>query len=630
MARSNVVFALVCFCVLLGQPIWLSHSETRGDAGAKAVQELAGSTPTARGGFVLEKEYITERKIPTYILYGDQFSTKKRPVVILVHGGSVMDPQLTTTPQCKDVWFDPQFEHIPYRLAGKGIMVMAVDGWWAGERYKPEYAELVKASMVAAVFRGYRETAEDISRIVDYLATRPDADVRRVGAAGRSGGGISVLMAACIEPRLEAVVAWKAGANFLELSRRRGEPEEILDEVPGLREELKRVDPVHLYRSIPPKALALINNRNDPLMPREGALDLYERLKPLYREYPERLKLELLDTPAPTHRLQPEAYIRGCEWLEKFLLPEAAATEQSVTTAGGPAEERPVAKPGFVLKKEYITERRIPTYILYAEQFAERKKPVVISVHGGGTFHPPTEWPTSRKEMWFRPELADGVYRLAGNGFMVMMIDGWWGGERYKPEYAKLVEENPFAANFRGWRETAEDISRIIDHLATRADADEDRVGMMGASGGGITGLMAACTEPRLKAVVAWMAACDLAGASDALTPGTSVAEMVKAVPGLQEEIEKFDAAYAYEQIPPIALAIINNKTDPVIPYEKAQKLYEKLKPLYTECPDRLKFELLELPKPKHGLPPEGFINGYEWLERFLLEQTPAAGVVAP
>jgi acetyl esterase/lipase len=253
-----------------------------------------------------------------------------------------------------------------------------------------------------------------------------------------------------------------------------------------------------------------------------------------------------------------------------------------------PAESAPIAREGFVLKKEYLTDRDIPTYVLYAEEFAQRKKPVVICIHGGGTFHPPTEWPTSKKEMWLQRGLDDGVYRLAGHGFMVMMIDGWWGGERYKPEYAQLVEENVFAANFRGWRETAEDISRIIDYLATRPEADQDRVGIMGGSGGG------------------------------------PLADIIKTVPGLQEEIKKFDAAYAYERIPPIALAIINNKTDPVVPYEKVRELYEKLKPLYSEYPERLKFELLELPEPKHGLPPEGFIHGYEWLERFLLEGTGA------
>jgi len=306
-------------------------------------------------------------------------------------------------------------------------------------------------------------------------------------------------------------------------------------------------------------------------------------------------------------------------------LPDAeAAADAGAKAAQKPAESAPTAREGFVLKKEYVTDREIPTYVLYAEESAGRKKPVVICIHGGGTFHPPTQWPTSKKEMWLHPDLVDGVYRLAGNGFMVMMIDGWWGGERYRPEYAQLVEENVFAANFRGWRETAEDISRIIDYLAGRPEADQGRVGIMGGSGGGITGLMAACTEPRLKAVVAWMAACDLSAIWKNLTPGQPLADMIKAVPGLQEEIEKFDAAYAYERIPPIALAIINNKTDPVVPYEKVRELYEKLKPLYTEYPERLKFDLLELPEPKHGLPPEGFIHGYEWLERFLLDQAAA------
>lgn len=43
-------------------------------------------------------------------------------------------------------------------------------------------------------------------RLVDYLATRKDADVTRLGAMGLSGGGMHTFFSACVDPRIKACV----------------------------------------------------------------------------------------------------------------------------------------------------------------------------------------------------------------------------------------------------------------------------------------------------------------------------------------------------------------------------------------------------------------------------------------
>ena len=46
----------------------------------------------------------------------------------------------------------------------------------------------------------------DAERLVDYLATRPEIDVARLGAMGLSGGGMHTLFSACVDPRIRACV----------------------------------------------------------------------------------------------------------------------------------------------------------------------------------------------------------------------------------------------------------------------------------------------------------------------------------------------------------------------------------------------------------------------------------------
>jgi len=46
----------------------------------------------------------------------------------------------------------------------------------------------------------------DGMRLVDYLATRRDTDIRRLGAMGISGGGMHTMFSACLDTRIKASV----------------------------------------------------------------------------------------------------------------------------------------------------------------------------------------------------------------------------------------------------------------------------------------------------------------------------------------------------------------------------------------------------------------------------------------
>jgi pimeloyl-ACP methyl ester carboxylesterase/DNA-binding MarR family transcriptional regulator len=62
--------------------------------------------------------------------------------------------------------------------------------------------------------------AEDVSAAIDYLETRRDVDISRLGVVGHSVGGAAAILAAATEPRIRAVVSSSAPADLEACIRR--------------------------------------------------------------------------------------------------------------------------------------------------------------------------------------------------------------------------------------------------------------------------------------------------------------------------------------------------------------------------------------------------------------------------
>lgn len=276
-----------------------------------------------RSGFTLEKGVLTDREIPTLLLSSDRVSVGKRPIVIALHGGAI--PEVLDEPgmTAKEAWFVPEeFHDAPYTLAEAGILVVIIDAWWAGERYRPEHARMVEANYLEALVRGWVETTRDVSLVIDALAKRDDVDVERVGVCGRSGGGIVSLMAAARDTRVTAVTSW-AGCSDIEGLARSKAPDAVVDgfiaDAPGVKDLLKEFDLTYHASSAPPTAILMMNNRKDPAMPIALAEATHEKLLAAYADMPERLRFRVLDTKRATHTMSRENFDEGCEWLIRHL-----------------------------------------------------------------------------------------------------------------------------------------------------------------------------------------------------------------------------------------------------------------------------------------------------------------------
>lgn len=125
----------------------------------------------------------------------------RRPVVINLHGtGGNKDGQ----------------RKLLIQLARAGFIGVAIDGRYHGARAKGGKAAK-STEYVAAALRAFRQpgteypffydTAWDIMRLIDYLATRDDVDAHRIGLWGFSKGGIETYLAAAADPRIAAAVS---------------------------------------------------------------------------------------------------------------------------------------------------------------------------------------------------------------------------------------------------------------------------------------------------------------------------------------------------------------------------------------------------------------------------------------
>jgi pimeloyl-ACP methyl ester carboxylesterase len=94
-------------------------------------------------------------------------------------------------------------------FAKRGISCLMID--------QPGVGEALRLRGLCAI----AESERWASAAVDYLATRSDVDVRRLGMMGWSLGGYYAPRAAAFEKRFKVCVAWGANHNWGEVQRRR-------------------------------------------------------------------------------------------------------------------------------------------------------------------------------------------------------------------------------------------------------------------------------------------------------------------------------------------------------------------------------------------------------------------------
>jgi dienelactone hydrolase len=274
---------------------------------------------------------------------------KRRPAVIVLHG----------TGGSKEGERERSFM---VELARRGILGVAIDARYHGERSGgARGAEAYNAAIIRA-WRArpgekqehpwFFDTCWDIWRTLDYLETRADVDVSRLGVIGFSMGGVETWLAGAVDPRVKVAVPaisvqsvrwmlendrWKGRAHTIKAAHDAAAADlgktKIDREVcrtlwnkvaPGLLDQFDAPSMLRLFA--PDRALLILGSDNDPNCPIEGARLAFDAAAKAYGSAAqERLAIDIAS--GAGHHVTGRQRERALEWFTRWF--HATGTGQS-------------------------------------------------------------------------------------------------------------------------------------------------------------------------------------------------------------------------------------------------------------------------------------------------------------
>ena len=152
----------------------------------------------------------------------------------------------------------------------------------------------------------------DDLRTVDYLASRPEVDRRRLGCVGLSVGGYRSFLLAALDDRIKAAVdvGWMT-AYASNIRRHVVNTVGFTFHIPGLYRYLDLPD---LAALIAPRSVLVMNGSKDTLFPRDGVEKAFAKIESCFRKagVPERQRCRWYDVP---HQFNREMQAEAWEWL---------------------------------------------------------------------------------------------------------------------------------------------------------------------------------------------------------------------------------------------------------------------------------------------------------------------------
>ena len=157
----------------------------------------------------------------------------------------------------------------------------------------------------------------DDMRTIDYLATRPEVDAKRIGCIGLSVGGYRSFVLAALDPRIKAAVdvCWMASFRQ-QLDEHLAHSVGFSFLIPGMYQYFDLPD---LAALIAPRALSVLGGSQDKLFPVTGMRAAYETIAKCYSKarVPGNQTCNMYDSP---HEFNLEMQRDTWEWLRPRLL----------------------------------------------------------------------------------------------------------------------------------------------------------------------------------------------------------------------------------------------------------------------------------------------------------------------
>ncbi|MBI2425516.1 MAG: alpha/beta fold hydrolase [Candidatus Hydrogenedentes bacterium] len=245
-----------------------------------------------------------------------------------------------------------------------------------------------------------------------------------------------------------------------------------------------------------------------------------------------------------------------------------------------------------------IPPNGVPAYAVYQTAKKNDVKPAVIVLHGGEAGDADKNQPFT----WYWPQ------ELARLGYYVVCPDAWGcGAHPGVADFKAMTGATFFTKLAPRVLNTADDNLKILDWLQEQPGVDGEKVAVIGISAGAVTTLATAMKSDRFSTFVA---VSSLSGflSKDWESCWLYQLQGITDVSARSEEevaaVKSFDAIHHLDAIARKPLLLVHGESDQLAPPLFAQRLHEKLLPLYAERPDALRYAAFDAyPMPKHRAP---------------------------
>jgi dienelactone hydrolase len=450
----------------------------------------------------------------------------------------------------------PEDQRMAANLAMKGFVVLCFDPIGQGEREQtfspqldaplagwsvPEHIQMgAQAQLIGEGLARY--FIWDAMRSLDYLASRPDVDPSRMGAAGCSGGGALTTFLGGLDPRLKVVIPACYPSSFQSLFATSGPDVEML--LPHfLASGLDTADFVEL--SAPTPWLLQSTEHDEYHFSHQGVRLVYDEARNWYAIYGAQDKVGFMVGPG-SHGMPLVAREAVYEWMIRYLKNgqgdfheqpvEMYTNHQLLVTASGNVENEPggrklyqVLRADFESRKQPGTVSELLAKLRQLRIPTDRTAPKVeildkSSGAGGQQEHikfesAPGIWLDATLHIFSSPGRKPAVLVLKGERVFGLMSTSTLTKHmarsgrvvlEMEPRRSQMkVNEGPFAgdyvtdvqANLIGLNlpaMRAHDILRGVDLLAARSDVDPDSIRAAARGVQGIWLLLAGAADSRI------------------------------------------------------------------------------------------------------------------------------------
>jgi dienelactone hydrolase len=241
----------------------------------------------------------------------------KAPVIIGMHGHSGSKNEYLPNAE-RDT-------SLGWLLVRNGYAVAAIDGYFNGERIGkgPNGKQDEAGGQESALFKLHLWQGRtlwgmmlrDEQCLLDYLATRTELDMSKVGATGMSMGCTRAWWLAAIDDRVHSIVGVACFTRYTELLAHRSS-HGIYYFVPGL---LKHFDTEAIYALVAPRPMLMLSGDQDYNAPPDGVEVLERKIAPVYQLYgkPEDFRSVLYQNTG--HEYLPEMRAEMLQWFQRTL-----------------------------------------------------------------------------------------------------------------------------------------------------------------------------------------------------------------------------------------------------------------------------------------------------------------------